>query len=179
MIRDRLQPVPLVLLTVVWILLWGNISWANALGGMALSTLVLLIFPLPRLVTGIRVRAWPLVVLISVFHRDLFVASAQVALAAFFHGPGTHGRLVSVRLRSPDEQLQTITAEMVALVPGTVVIDLNSASRMLLVHALGVEDEPGAEVVRRSILAQEDRVLRALAVDPSCGANSIVPQEDS
>jgi multicomponent Na+:H+ antiporter subunit E len=170
MVRDRIQPVPLLLLTTVWVLLWGNVSWANVLGGLVLSVLVLMVFPLPRLITGIRIRPWPLLVLITRFHRDLFVASGQVAAAAIFHGPSTRGRIVAVELRARDQLLQTITAEMVALVPGTVVLDLRSADGTLLVHALDVETEEQAEAVRRDIRAQEERVLRALAADPTCGA---------
>lgn len=169
MVRDRIQPVPLLMLTAVWILLWGNISWANVLGGLAIACLVLLVFPLPRLVTGVRVRPWPLLVLVARFHRDLFVATWQVAAAAVLRGPQTTGRIIAVQLRARDQLLQTITAEMVALVPGTVVIDLDSADRTLLVHALDVDTEAEVEAVRRQIHEQEERVLRALASDPTCG----------
>lgn len=169
MVRERVQPVPLLLLTLVWVLLWGNFSWANVLGGLVLGTLVLLTFPLPRLITGVRVRPWRLFILLARFQWDLFTATAQVAYAAVFHGPQTRGCILSVQLRSRDQLLQTITAEMVALVPGTVVIDLTSADRTLIVHALGVSDDEEAEAVREAIRAQEERVIQALAADLSCG----------
>lgn len=168
-IRERIHLVPLATLTLVWVMLWGNLSWANVLGGMALGSLVLLAFPLPRLVTGVRVRPWPLVVLVAQFTVHLVRASVQVAWQAVTRGRSTSGVLVSVQLRCANEFLQTLTAEMVALVPGTVVIDLDTSERTLLVHALDVHDAGGAEDVRRTILAQETRVLNALAEDPSCG----------
>lgn len=170
MVRDRIQPVPLLLLTLVWVMLWGHFSWANVLGGLALGFVILLVFPLPRLITAVHIRPLPLVVLLARFQLDLFVATAQVATAAVLHGPHTRGCILSVQLRARDPLLQTITAEMVALVPGTVVIDLTSADGTLLVHALGVEDEQGAEAVGEAIRAQEERVLQALATDPTCGA---------
>ena len=48
----RIQPVPLVWLTVIWVALQGSITWGNVLAGVALGGLVLLVFPLPRLITG-------------------------------------------------------------------------------------------------------------------------------
>lgn len=169
MVRERVQPVPLLLLALVWVLLWGNFSWANVLGGLVLGAVILLTFPLPRLITGVRVRPYPLLVLLTRFHWDLFVATVQVAVAAVLRGPQTRGRILSVQLRARDQLLQTVTAEMVALVPGTVVIDLVSKDGTLIVHALGVADAEQAEAVREAIRAQEDRVLRALAADPTCG----------
>lgn len=166
MIRRRIQPVPLITLTVVWVMLWGNLSVANVLAGLLLGSLVLLAFPLPRLVTGVRVRFVPLVKLLVTFNVDLVKASVQVAWQVFRDGSRARGVVFSVQLRGRDVLLMTLTAEMVALVPGTVVIDLDPDDGVLTVHALDVTDEEGVEKARQAILSQEDRVLRALAADP-------------
>ncbi|WP_197275049.1 Na+/H+ antiporter subunit E [Luteipulveratus halotolerans] len=169
MIRRRVHLFPLLWLTVVWVLLWGNVSWANVLGGLALGFVILMVFPLPRLVVGVTVRPWPLLLLIGHFVYDLVRASVHVAWLTVRPGPPVRGVVFDVELRGRDELLQTVTAEMVALVPGTVVIDLDPTAGVLTIHALGVHDVDGARRVQREVLAQERRVLRALATDPSCG----------
>lgn len=166
MIRRRIQPIPLITLTVVWVMLWGNLSFANVLGGLILGALVLLLFPLPRLVTGVRVRLGPLLALLFWFNLDLIKASIEVAWQVFRDGPRARGVVFSVQLRGRDVMLMTLTAEMVALVPGTVVIDVDPDDGILTVHALDVTDQAGVDKVRRDIRRQEDRVLRALAAEP-------------
>ena len=79
-------------------------------------------FPLPPLLLGITPRPWSLLVLVARFFADMVVASIQVAYQAaapWFH---PHGYLVDVALRTDDDLFAMITAEMVALVPGTVVV---------------------------------------------------------
>ncbi|YAL82784.1 Na+/H+ antiporter subunit E [Dermacoccaceae bacterium W4C1] len=169
MIRDRIHLVPLLTLTAVWVLLWGNLSFANVVSGMALGALVLFIFPLPPLASGVKIRPLPLFTLLWKFNWDLISASIEVALQVFTRGPRAQGVIFEAPLQCRDELLQTITAEMVSLVPGTVVIDLDSERGVLTVHALEITDHAGAEKVRASIRAQEQRVLKALAKDPDCG----------
>lgn len=48
MLRRRVQPVSLLLLTLLWVLLWGNVSWINVVSGLLLATLVLVLFPCRR-----------------------------------------------------------------------------------------------------------------------------------
>ncbi|MDF8266537.1 Na+/H+ antiporter subunit E [Luteipulveratus flavus] len=165
MIRRRVQPFPLLWLTLVWVLLWGNVSWANVLGGLALGFVILMVFPLPRLSVGMTFRPVWFAVLLGHFVVDLVRASVTVAWLAVRPGRPANGVVFDVRLRGRDELLQSVTAEMVALVPGTVVIDLEPASGAMTIHALDVHDLDGARRIHRQILGQEDRVLRALATD--------------
>lgn len=157
---------PLLWLTLVWVLLWGNVSVANVLSGLVLASLVVVAFPLPRLRAGIVLRPWPFVVLVSRFFLDLVVASVQIAAVAFRPGPPPRGMVVDMHLRGDSELLQTLTAEMTALVPGSVVIDLEADSRRLTLHVFDASTREQAERTRRRVLAQEARVLRALDPDP-------------
>jgi multicomponent Na+:H+ antiporter subunit E len=153
-------------LTAVWVLLWGNVSWANVLSGLVLACIVLVAFPLPRLIVGVRLRPAAFAWLLVRFLWDLVFASCVVAWQAVRPGPVVGGRVLKVRLQAEGELFQTITAEMTALVPGTVVIDLDGQSRILTLHALDVETDEEVEQVRQQVLALERRVLRALAADP-------------
>lgn len=153
-------------LTLAWVVLWRSPSLLTVVGGVAVAVLVLLAFPLPRVRVNLRLHPWAMVVLVVRFLWDLTVASIHVAWLALAHGPTTRGVVMDIQLVAKEELLQTITAELVALVPGTVVIDLDARQRLLTLHALEVADDRDAQRVRRNVRAQEARVVRALHPDP-------------
>ncbi|MGD8199353.1 Na+/H+ antiporter subunit E [Ornithinimicrobium sp. W1679] len=148
-------------LTVVWVLLWGNPSPVVLAGGVLTAVLVLVVFPLPRVRVRLRLKPWAFAVLVTRFLADVVVASFQVAWLTVRPGRPVRGVVMDLELAGDDELLQTITAEMTALVPGTVVIDLEPSERLLTLHALDVTTPRQAKAVRRRVLAQEARVLRA------------------
>ena len=45
--RIGLRAMMLCWLTVVWVLLWGRVSGANVLGGLAVALLITVLLPLP------------------------------------------------------------------------------------------------------------------------------------
>jgi multicomponent Na+:H+ antiporter subunit E len=153
-------------LTAVWTLLWGVPTQLTVVGGLLVAVVVLLLFPLPRVQVRFVVRPIATTVLLGRFLYDLVVASLEVSWLAVRHGPTTRGAVMDIELAGDEELLQTITAEMVALVPGTVVIDLEPHERLLTLHALDVTTLREAQTVRRRVLAQEARVLRAFHPDP-------------
>ncbi len=165
-VLDRIQWLAAGWLTVVWVMLWGNVSWANVLAGLGLALFILVVFPLPSLAVGVRVRPVALAVLLGRFFADMTQASVQVAWIALAPGPPVRGLVVDMHLRSRNELFQTITAEMVALVPGSIVVDLEPDTGTLTLHVFNVSTRREAERVRRRVLAQEARVLRALDPDP-------------
>ncbi|WP_116115296.1 Na+/H+ antiporter subunit E [Austwickia chelonae] len=164
-LRRRVQLGPLLLLALIWVLLWGRLTWATAVGGILIGLTVILIFPLPPLTLGLRLRPWALFVLFLRFNVDLIVASLQVAWAAVTPWTRPSGRTVRVPLRCDDDLFVVITAEMTALVPGTIVIDAVPERRELFLHVFHASDEHDLAKVRARVLAQEERVLRALAAD--------------
>lgn len=162
----RIQWLPTLWLTVVWVLLWGTFTVANILSGLALAGLVLLVFPLPRLTVGMALRPGAFTVLALRFFADVVQASVQVAWVALRPARPPRGMVVDMHLRSSSELFQTVTAEMTALVPGIVVIDLEPEDHRLTLHVFNASTRVEAERVRRRVLQQEARVLRALDPDP-------------
>lgn len=162
--RPRFHPLTPALLAVVWILLWGVLTPAAAVGGFLLGLVVVLVFPLPRLSLGVRIRPWPLLVLIGYFLVDLVKASVHVAISASTPWIRPQGRILTVPLRSDHDLFGVLTAELTALVPGSIVIDLDTSRREIVVH---VFDESAGDdaAFRAQVAAQEARVLRALARD--------------
>jgi multicomponent Na+:H+ antiporter subunit E len=155
----------LVFLTLVWVLLWGDLSWANIVGGGVLALVVLLLFPLPSVAARGRFRPVPFVALAVRFGWDLVVASFQVAFLALRPGYRPAGAVVQVQLRNPDDLFLTTTAVLSTLVPGTLVIETRRRAGLVFLHVLDIQRSGGPEAVRADILRLEERVLRAFAPD--------------
>lgn len=159
----RVQPVPLLVLASVWVLLWGNLTVANVLSGLVLGALVLVVFPLPRLIVGIRVRPVPFVVLTATFLTHLVTASVQVAWLAVRPGSYPRNSVLVVQLEGREELFQTVVAEMTSLVPGSIVIDLDADNGRLALHVLGADTPEKVAQMRSNTLRLERRVHAALA----------------
>ncbi|MCU1537776.1 MAG: hypothetical protein JWP82_2127 [Humibacillus sp.] len=159
--RRELQPRAIAAVTVAWMFLWDRITWGNLVNGVLVGLVVTLAFPLPSIQYSGTLRPWRVLVLIGGFLVDLVRSSWQVMRLAL--GPRSpRNAVIEVPLRSRSDFYLTITAELVALVPGSVVIDARRSSSVLYLHLLDV-DKPGAiEAQRRHVLEVEERVVRAL-----------------
>ncbi|NHC46972.1 Na+/H+ antiporter subunit E [Motilibacter aurantiacus] len=149
-------------LTLVWVLLWGTWSWANLISGVVVSCIVLAVLPLPAVTAGRRVRPLALLQLAAYIARDLAVSSVQVSKLAVTPGPRVTSAVLAVRLETRSDLIITVVAEALSLVPGSVIVEIDSPTGTLYVHALGVRDAAGAERFRRSALRLERLVLEAL-----------------
>ncbi|MFI9488742.1 Na+/H+ antiporter subunit E [Promicromonospora sp. NPDC052451] len=148
---------------VLWVLLWGDLSWANLLSGAVLGALVAVALPLPPVGTSATVRPGPLARLAGRFVADLVVASFQVAWRAVAPGPTPRGGLVTVPLRATSELFVATTAGLSSMVPGTVVVDLDRDRGTLRLHVLDLERSGGPDAVRQETQALEERLLLAFA----------------
>ena len=178
--RGRLravQPFTLVWLTLVWVALWRDLSVANVLAGIALALAVSLTFPLPRLRVGGRLHPWHLVVLLARFLLDAVVASLQVARLTLQVRRRPRSAVIGVRLRSDSDLVLTLVAELSTLIPGTLAVEARRHTRTVYLHVLDL----GADTVehfREEALAQEDRVLKALGLEPAARHTAGPPVPD-
>ncbi|WP_372593925.1 Na+/H+ antiporter subunit E [Actinotalea sp.] len=157
------QVAAVIWLTLVWVGLWGTLTPANVLGGLAIAVLVVRGLPMPPIDYHGRVRVGRVVALVARTSVDLVVASTQVALLAL--GRRTpRSAVIRVALRSTSDLYLTLTAQLVSLVPGSIVVEAHRLSGTLYVHVLDVTRKD-VEEHRRDVLAVEERVLRALASD--------------
>lgn len=161
--RRGVQWGTVVWLAVVWVALWGDVSWANALAGLLVGVLVTVAFRMTPIDFHGRVHPWGVVVLVARFAADLVRASAEVSWLALRPGPAPRGAVVRAQLRSHSELYLTMTAELVSLVPGSLVVEANRQTGRLYLHVLDLELAGGVEGVRAAVLAQEARVLAAFA----------------
>jgi multicomponent Na+:H+ antiporter subunit E len=165
----------LVWLVLVWNLLWGTWSWANLLGGIVVALAVTLLLPLPPVVGGARVRPFALLSFLGHFVADLVISGALVAWQTVRPRGIDRSAIITVQLRTDSDLLLTILAESLTLVPGSMVIDLDRERRTIALHILHVEDESDVERQRASVLAEEERVVRAFGSPAEIAALDLAP----
>jgi multicomponent Na+:H+ antiporter subunit E len=169
----------LVWLVLVWNLLWGTWSWANLLSGMLVALGVTLLLPLPPVVGGARVRPVALFFFLGHFALDLIKSGALVAWQTVRPRGIDRSAIINVQLRTDSDLLLTILTESLTLVPGSMVIDLDRERRTISLHILHVVDEGDVERQRASVLAEEERVVRAFGSPDEVAALALAPGERS
>ena len=166
--RERLPGVSDVAwLTAVWVMLWGDVSWANVVNGMLLACFVHLVLPLPRVQVFCRVRPLALVVLVGRFAWDVVVGATNVAIAAFRRRT-PRSAVIRVQLRSHSDLVLATTSGLTTLIPGSVVIEAQRLTGVLYIHVFDISTQKPLRSLREfrdTVLAQEERLLRAFATD--------------
>lgn len=163
--RRTLQWPVLLWLTVVWTLLWGDLSLFNVVSGLLIAILVCQVFPLPFLRMKVGLRPHWLAWLVLRFLWDVVVASIQVAVKTLQFGRQPRNAVIEIDLRTPSDFVLTVVAEMVSLVPGSLVVEARASTHTLFLHVLDVGDRAGAEAFRAQVFALERRVVLALGAD--------------
>lgn len=149
-------------LTVLWVLVFTSVEPMVLVSGVLVALAIQWLFPLPHITHTWRVRPVALAVLVARFLWDLLVAGAQVSWVVV-RGRSPRNAWVRVRLRSGDPVHMTIIAGMTSLVPGSVVTDVLVEEHRLDLHILDVDAQGGEAGVVASVLAQEQRLLAAIA----------------
>jgi multicomponent Na+:H+ antiporter subunit E len=160
-----LQPSALIWLTLVWVVLWGDISVANILSGAVLAVVVCVVFPLPPIRMKLRIRPLWLLWLIVRFLIDVVVASAEVSWKVLTLRRAPRSAVIEVDLRTSSDFVLTIVGELTSLVPGSIVVEARRSSHTLFLHVLDAPDEAGIEKMRRATFALERRVVHAFGVE--------------
>jgi len=163
-VRVRLwQQLPLlVVLVVLWMLLWGNLSLLNLVTGAILAVLVTRVFYLPPIDLSGRLNPWWLLVLALDFARQLFTASFQVAAQAFYRRPGATNAVIGVQLATRSDLMMTLTAIAISLIPGSLVVEADREKSILYLHVFNTPDLEAVESARSKVLHTEMQIVRAL-----------------
>jgi multicomponent Na+:H+ antiporter subunit E len=153
-------------LTLVWVGLWGSVTAANVLGGLAVAAaLLVLLRPEP---SDARAVVAPLALLrFSLrFAADLVVSSLQVVRLVLRPRTDLRQGVVSVRVPEASDTLLTLLADAISLTPGTLTLDVDRVSATLYVHCLDVGDGPEAvERLRADLRDQAAAAVRAVGSD--------------
>lgn len=158
-----LQQLPLLIaLVVLWMLLWGNLTWLSFLTGVFFAVAVTRLFYLPPVELSGRFHLGWAIVYAGMFAWELVIASFQVAFTAI-RPRGVRGNSVlEVDLRTDDDFVLTVTTIILSLIPGSIVIEADRDRSLLYLHALDTPDDASVARVRARVLEIEARVIRVL-----------------
>lgn len=148
-------------LTVMWVLLWGDLSLANVLTGVVVAVGLVLVFP-PAASNDDPIVVRPLAAasFLVWFLWQLVITNVAVAREVLLPRSRSEIRpaVVAVRLRTRSGRLATIIANAITLTPGTLTIDARGRPALLYVHVLSFTDEASAvadveDLERRAVRA--------------------------
>ncbi len=157
-------PLPMVVgLTLIWVLLWGAVSPTIVVGGVLASVLVVTVFPFPKAPWTWVIRPWPTLVLAARFLWDLVRASIEVSWFALRPSGPPPSAILRVGLRTRSELVMTITSELVCLVPGSLLVELEPEEGAIYLHVMDAHTPERVAAFHQSVLDQEERVVKAFA----------------
>ncbi len=155
-------------LTVVWVGLWGSVTPANVLGGLAVGAGLVVLLPLTEVPTQGLVRPLALLRFLAFFAFDLVRASTKVAAQVLRPRLVLRQAVIAVPVRGASDRLLTLLANAISLTPGTLTLEVDRPRATLYVHVLDVGGGPDAvEQVRASILRVERLAILAVG-SPDC-----------
>lgn len=148
--------IPLLLwLVVVWGALWGDWRLGNLVFGLILAFIVTRALTLPPIELSGRFNVLHFAVFVVSFIWQVATASFHVFKLALVQGPAVQNAVVGVRLRQNNDLLMTAVGHTMALIPGSLVIEVDRGSGILYFHVLDVANKKQAEIFRESALRVE------------------------
>ena len=138
-------------LILVWILLWGSVSPANILSGLAIALVITLLLPLPVVPVEGRVHLLSLLRLIAQVAYLLVLSSVQVAWLAVKPGPPPLTAVLRVRLAVKSDLVLALAANIVTLIPGSIVLEIDQTRRLLYAHVIDVGSDASVDRFYRQI----------------------------
>ena len=158
--RVALRAWVLVWLMLVWILLWGTVSAANVLSGLAIALIITLLLPLPPVPIEGRLHPISLLGLIGLVGWYLLQSSWQLAVLAVKPGPPPLSAVLRAHMAIKSDLVLALAANIINLTPGTIVLEIDQVRRMLYVHVIDVGSERAVNRFYRQI-SQIERLLVA------------------
>ncbi|MFJ2739502.1 Na+/H+ antiporter subunit E [Streptomyces sp. NPDC087440] len=158
--RGRIDLPLIAWLTVIWMMLWSGVTWGNLISGIAVAVALCLLFPLPPVELGLRLRPLGILLLAKYLLRDIVAASHSVALLAWSGRVGP-AAVVRVPLRCRTDLMLAATAVAVSSVPGGALIEVNAATATLYLHVSDADDPANVARTRASVWRLERLVVRA------------------
>lgn len=159
--RSRFHPRTIVVLTLVWMALWGSVSLLTIVSGLVLGWAITAVFWLPPIHYDGRVHLWGLIRLWAAQTWDLAHASIQLAAVSFARRVEVHPGVIRVDLHFDNDLYQVMTAQLISIVPGSLVVEASRHPARLYLHVFDLHDAAAVEHARAHALAIERRVVRA------------------
>ncbi|ANE04906.1 Na+/H+ antiporter subunit E [Corynebacterium crudilactis] len=147
--KRRFRPLFILALTLMWVMLMAEFTWANFIGGFLVASAIVLFLPLPSMpIENISIRWGSFILLILNWFKDLAVASVKVAWLALRPADPPHTAILQVPMRVQNDLVLSFATVLYNLQPGGTVTDIDIANRMWTIHVLDADDD---EDIQREI----------------------------
>ncbi|MGH9119820.1 MAG: Na+/H+ antiporter subunit E [Acidimicrobiales bacterium] len=159
----------LVILTSIWVLLWGRLSAANVISGLVVALVLIAVLPDLRRPTHLPVlRPLALVLLGAYLLRQLVVSNLVLLREVLAPRSRISTGVVAVPLTGCSDELLTLMANFMALAPGSIPVEVTRDPAVIYVHVLHLGS---VEEVRRQLWRLRDLTVAALGTEPNAAAD--------
>ncbi|HEX7096643.1 MAG TPA: Na+/H+ antiporter subunit E [Acidimicrobiales bacterium] len=146
-------------LVAIWILLWGDFSLANVLTGTAAAITVLVAFPGERDDGAHHVlRPGSFVRLAGYLLKQLVRSNLLLAREVLSRTSRLRTAVIAMELKTKSPALITATTNLMALNPGTIVIELDERAGVVYVHVFYLND---VDEIRRDAERLQELVIES------------------
>jgi len=145
-------------IAIMWLLLWGEATPANIVGGVVVAAVLVFVFPAAP--EGPVSSFRPVAAIRFLLHFLYKLVEANLILAWEVATPRNRIRegVVAVPVHMSSRGVVTMVANAISLTPGTLSLEVNMERRQIYVHVLHLHD---LEKVRRDLHRFEELALRA------------------
>ena len=163
-IRARIwQQLPLLIgLVLLWMVLWGQVTWLSIVTGIIVAIVVTRVFYLPPVDLSGRINVWYTLVFLAHFFVDVAIASFTVAFQALNPRPIPLSSVIGIQLRTRSDLIMTLDAIAMSLVPGSLVVEADRERSILYLHTFATTTTKDIELMRKKVLVVEARIVRAI-----------------
>jgi multicomponent Na+:H+ antiporter subunit E len=165
-----------LLLLILWLLAWGDLSVANVLTGVVLAIALLVAYPPSR--SAWRIRPLGLVRLLVYVLAQLVPSNILVTREIARPRSQVRTGVIAHAVADASDELLALISNVIALTPGTMTVEATPDPPVIYVHFLRLDDVDRArrDLVRLEALCRA--ALRGPPPRPSPGGVA-VPEEAS
>lgn len=149
-------------LVAVWGALWGDWGLPNLAFGLILAVGVTRLLVLPPVHLSGRFNVFAFAMFVVTFVWQVALASVQVFWQALAEGQKVDTAIVGVQLRTNNDLIMTAVGHTMALIPGSMAIEVDRGTGTLYFHVLGISNAEQAQDFRRSVLKADAAWLRIM-----------------
>lgn len=159
--RRRIITPSILLMTAVWLALWGDFAPFGIISGFVVAWAIRSRFPLPPMHWPGSFHLWGGIKLVAGLLFDLVVSSWRIVKLALARKVDLLPGIVRIDLVTDVDLYQVQVAEMISLVPGTVVVEVVRSPRRLYLHVIHMDEDHDAAAIREMAVRIERNVLAA------------------
>lgn len=156
----RISIVIFLFTLIIWVMLWGELTFANVLSGILVATLLNLAMPIPPS-SELDINFGGMVRLFGSWAIDFVKASINVAWLAIRRADPPPTAIIKVPMRTNDDISLATAMALINLQPGGIIVDIDKREKTLTMHLLDASSTGKVAEQINQLTRIERRVIRA------------------